>query len=257
MNVAGTPSTSASNNNTSSAAASGAGAGAGSGAGSVGATGRGRLLRRLTHVAFDYQIGRESGHGGMGIGVWGAGNFVGIVREALAAGGLPAPPPPLDGGGLLAPHAEDGEGEGSAQGSGMGLGQGLGQGQEQQEQEQGGGAGSANGDGGAGAGAGGGEGILDMLDYLDELGEAPPLERVVVKIILRPRAEVLSKFNAIWPRLDALRKADATARVLWRQVARQRDVRREPVGTRARCRGAPRSRARARAWARGRFAAAE
>lgn len=51
--------------------------------------------------------------------------------------------------------------------------------------------------------------LTDAPDYLDELGEGPPLERVVVKIILRPRAEVLSKFNAIWPRLDALRKSDA------------------------------------------------
>ena len=167
---------------------------AGAGAGGIGATGRGRLLRRLTHVAFDYQIGRESGHGGMGIGVWGAGNFVGIVREALAAGVSLAPPTPLDGG-PLAPHAEDGEGEGNAQASGSGLGfgsglvSGLGQGE------------------GANNGAGG-EGTLDA-DYLNELGPEPPLERVVVKIILRPRAEVLSKFNVIWPRLDALRKSDA------------------------------------------------
>lgn len=171
-------------------------AGAGPGAGGVAAMGRGRLLRRLTHLAFDYQIGREGGHGGMGIGAWGAGNFVAIVREALAAGGSPTPPPPLDGGVPLAPHAEDGEGDGNAQGSGSGSG--LGQG-------EGAGAGEgANGDGGA-------EGTLDTdaLDYLDELGEGPPLERVVVKIILRPRAEMLSKFNAIWPRLDALRKADA------------------------------------------------
>ena len=39
-----------------------------------------------TNLGFDYQIGRECGHGGMGIGVWGTRNFVGIVREALAAG---------------------------------------------------------------------------------------------------------------------------------------------------------------------------
>ena len=172
----------------------------------MGATGRGRLLRRLTHVAFDYQIGRESGHGGMGIGVWGAGNFVGIVREALAAGGSPAPSTPLDGGGPLAPHAEDGEGEGNAQGSGSGSGLGLGSG-------PGPGPGIGRGEGAAGASAGGGgtlnADLTDAPDYLDELGEGPPLERVVVKIILRPRAEVLSKFNAIWPRLDALRKSDA------------------------------------------------
>jgi hypothetical protein len=198
VNVAGSASTS--NNNTQSAVAAGAGAGG------TGATGRGRLLRRLTHVAFDYQIGRESGHGGMGIGVWGAGNFVGIVREALAAGGSPSPPAPLDGGGPLAPHAEDGEGEGNTQGLGQGPGPGPGPGVGVAQGE------GANGGSSADAGAGG-EGTLDadadVPDYLDELGEGPPLERVVVKIILRPRAEVLSKFNAIWPRLDALRKSDA------------------------------------------------
>jgi len=170
------------------------------GVGGTGRTGQGRLLRRLTHVAFDYQIGREGGHGGMGIGIWGAGNFVGIVREALAAGGgAPAAPPlPLNGvdGGLspLAPHAEDGEGEGIVQGPGAWQLQGSGEGA---------GAGADAGEETLAAGAGAG-----ALGYLDEQGEAPPLERVVVKIILRPRAEMLSKFNAIWPRLDAMRKAD-------------------------------------------------
>ena len=185
MNVAGAASVL--NNNTQAAIT------AGTGAGGTGTTGRVRLLRRLTHVAFDYQIGRESGHGGMGIGVWGAGNFVGIVREALAAGRTPAPPSPLDGGGALSPHAEDGEGEGNAQGSGAGAGAGQGEGE------------------GVGVNGGGGDGTsdADAPDYLDELDKEPPLERVVVKIILRPRAEVLSKFNVIWPRLDALRKSDA------------------------------------------------
>lgn len=200
MNVAGAAPVS---NNITGAATTGAGAG--TGAGGIGATGRGRLLRRLTHVAFDYQIGRESGHGGMGIGVWGAGNFVGIVREALAAGVSLAPPAPLDGG-ALAPHAEDGEGEGNAQGSGSGFGFGSGPGS-----GPGPGAGPGAGQGageGEGANGVGGDGALDA-DYLNELGSEPPLERVVVKIILRPRAEVLSRFNVIWPRLDALRKSDA------------------------------------------------
>ena len=142
-----------------------------------GTTGQGRLLRHLTHVAFDYQIGRESGHGGMGIGVWGAGHFVGIVREALAEGGSSGAP--LE----LAPHAEEGSGSGSGSGSGNVQGPGLGP--------------------GLGLGlAGEDQGSPPPLP-------PPPLERVVVKIILRPRAEVLSRFNAIWPRLDAVRKADA------------------------------------------------
>ena len=175
------------------------------------------MLRRLTHVAFDYQIGREGGHGGMGIGVWGAGNFVGIVREALAAGawggggggGGAAPAGPLhgvgvgvDGGSPLAPHAEDGEGEGNGQGPGPGSGQGQGSGSGSgsgQVQVQAEGASEERSDAPTGA-----------LDPLGDLGpgDAAPLERVVVKIILRPRAEMLSKFNAIWPRLDAVRKAD-------------------------------------------------
>ena len=189
MNVAGAASVS--NNNTQGATTVGAGG--------IGTTGRTRLLRRLTHVAFDYQIGRESGHGGMGIGVWGAGNFVGIVREALAAGRSPAPPSPLDGGGPLSPHAEDGEGEGNAQGSGSGPGSGPGPGP---------GAGLGEGEGANGA-EGDGTSDAEAPDYLDELSKEPSLERVVVKIILRPRAEVLSKFNVIWPRLDTLRKSDA------------------------------------------------
>jgi hypothetical protein len=134
--------------------------------------GQGRLLRHLTHITFDYQIGRESGHGGMGIGVWGAGYFVGIVCEALAVGGSSGAP--LE----LAPHAEEGSGSGSGSGNvqGPGLSPGLGPGLGLAREDQ---------------------------------GTPPPLERVVVKIILRLRAEVLSRFNAIWPRLDAVHKADA------------------------------------------------
>ena len=226
------------------------------GAGGIGTTttttGRGRLLRRLTHVAFDYQIGREGGHGGMGIGVWGAGNFVGIVREALAAGGggSPAVPLPLpfnggDGGSPLAPHAEDGEGEGNVQtlglGSGSGSGSGYAQAQAQARAE------------GAGEGEGAVDGDAGALESLGELGrgEVPPLERVVVKIILRPRAEMLSKFNAIWPRLDAVRKADPRlvyfgakwrdnemfGENLWervRSVEERRDAERERVRVRQR-----------------------
>ena len=37
-----------------------------------------------TNFVFDYQTGREGGDGGMGM--CGAGNFVGIVCEAHAAG---------------------------------------------------------------------------------------------------------------------------------------------------------------------------
>ncbi len=217
---------------------------AGAGAGGIGATGRGRLLRRLTHVAFDYQIGRESGHSGMGIGVWGAGNFVGIVREALAAGGSPAPPAPLDGG-PLAPHAEDGEGERNAQGSGLvsGLGPGPGPGP---------GAGQGEGEGANGAG---GDGTLDAadadaLDYLNELGVEPALKRVVVKIILRPRAEVLSKFNVIWPRLDALRKSDARL-VYFGAKWRDNEMFGENLWERVRAIEERRDREREHGWARG------
>ena len=39
-----------------------------------------------TNLGFDCQIGCEGAHGRMGIGVWGAGNCAGIVREVLAAG---------------------------------------------------------------------------------------------------------------------------------------------------------------------------
>ena len=39
-----------------------------------------------TNLGFDDQIGRQDGHGRTGIGVWSAGNFVGIVHKTLAAG---------------------------------------------------------------------------------------------------------------------------------------------------------------------------
>ena len=143
----------------------------------IGTTGQVRLLRHLTHIAFDYQIGRKSGYGRMGIGVWGVGNFVGIVHEVLAAGRSPALPSLLDGGGSLSPHAEDGEGEGNVQGSGSGAGAGVGQGE------------------GEGANGAGGDGTLDAdmdtLDYLDELGKEPPLEHIIVKIILRPHDQAV------------------------------------------------------------------
>ena len=182
----------------------------------------------------------------MGIGVWGAGNFVGIVREALAAGGgggggvVPAGPlhgVGVDGGSPLAPHAEDGEGEGNGQGPGPGQGSGSGQAQAESVGE--------------------GEERLDTptgaLDHLGDLGtgDAAPLERVVVKIILRPRAEVLSKFNAIWPRLDAVRKADPRL-VYFGAKWRDNEMFGENLWERVRCVEERRDRDRERLAARGR-----